>query len=45
LIFNMVSLHTAMLAPHTNAELTLDDIWSLVGDLIEAHGDYSPTLH
>lgn len=31
-----------MLDPHTSAELTLDEIWSLVDDLIEAHGDYIP---
>jgi alpha-galactosidase len=37
--------HAAMLDPHTAAELTLDEIWSLVDDLIEAHGDYIPPLH
>jgi len=37
--------HAAMLDPHTIAELTLDEIWSLVDDLIEAHGDYIPALH
>ncbi len=37
--------HAAMLDPHTAAELTLDDIWSLVDDLIEAHGDYIPKTH
>ena len=37
--------HAAMLDPHTAAELTLDDIWSLVDDLIEAHGDYLPKMH
>jgi len=30
--------HAAMLDPHTAAELDLDQIWSLVDDLIEAHG-------
>ena len=35
----------AMFDPHTSAELTLDEIWSLVDDLIEAHGDYIPPLH
>ncbi len=35
----------AMLDPHTAAELTLDEIWALVDDLIEAHGDYIPPLH
>ena len=34
--------HAAILDPHTAAELTLDEIWSLVDDLIEAHGDYIP---
>lgn len=37
--------HAAMLDPHTIAELTLDEIWALVDDLIEAHGDYIPPLH
>ncbi len=37
--------HAAMLDPHTAAELTLDDIWSMVDDLIEAHGDFIPPLH
>lgn len=30
----------AMLDPHTAAELSIDDIRSMVDDLIEAHGDY-----
>ena len=34
--------HAAMLDPHTAAELSLDQIWHLVDDLIEAHGDYLP---
>ena len=34
--------HAAMLDPHTAAELNLDQIWSLVDDLIEAHGDWLP---
>ena len=34
--------HAAMLDPHTAAELDLDQIWSLVDDLIEAHGDWLP---
>lgn len=34
--------HAAMLDPHTSAELSLDQIWNLVDDLIEAHGDYLP---
>lgn len=37
--------HAAMLDPHTSAELTLDQIWSLVDDLIEAHGDWLPAYH
>ncbi|HEU0293690.1 MAG TPA: alpha-glucosidase/alpha-galactosidase [Anaerolineales bacterium] len=34
--------HAAMLDPHTAAELSLDQIWSLVDELIEAHGDMMP---
>ena len=34
--------HAAMLDPHTAAELDLDQIWSLVDDLIAAHGAYIP---
>lgn len=34
--------HAAMLDPHTGAELDLDQIWSLVDDLITAHGDWLP---
>lgn len=34
--------HAAMLDPHTAAELSLDQIWSLVDDLFEAHGDMIP---
>jgi alpha-galactosidase len=34
--------HAAMLDPHTAAELDLDQIWSLVDDLIAAHGDWIP---
>jgi alpha-galactosidase len=34
--------HAAMLDPHTAAELSLDQIWSLVDELIEAHGDMLP---
>lgn len=36
--------HAAMLDPHTAAELDLDQIWHLVDDLIEAHGDWLPAL-
>jgi alpha-galactosidase len=35
--------HAAMLDPHTAAELSLDQIWELVDELIEAHGDWLPT--
>ncbi len=34
--------HAAMMDPHTAAELSLDQIWSLVDELIEAHGDWLP---
>jgi alpha-galactosidase len=34
--------HAAMLDPHTAAELSLDQIWSLVDELTEAHGDMMP---
>ena len=34
--------YAAMLDPHTAAELDLDQIYSLVDDLIEAHGDWLP---
>ena len=34
--------HAAMLDPHTAAELDLTQIWNLVDDLIEAHGDWLP---
>ncbi|MFN8373607.1 MAG: alpha-glucosidase/alpha-galactosidase [Anaerolineae bacterium] len=37
--------HAAMLDPHTGAELSLDQIWALVDDLIEAHGDWLPKYH
>jgi alpha-galactosidase len=37
--------HAAMLDPHTAAELDLDQIWHLVDDLIEAHGDQLPTYN
>jgi alpha-galactosidase len=34
--------HAAMLDPHTAAELDLDQIWSMVDELIDAHGEYIP---
>ncbi|MBX3493192.1 MAG: alpha-glucosidase/alpha-galactosidase [Parvibaculum sp.] len=37
--------HAAMLDPHTAAELSLDQIWGLVDDLIDAHGDWLPRFH
>ena len=37
--------HAAMLDPHAAAELDLDQIWNLVDDLIEAHGDWLPEYH
>lgn len=36
--------HAAMLDPHTSAELSLDQIWSMVDELIEAHGDLLPAF-
>ena len=37
--------HAAMLDPHTAAELDLDQIWSMVDELIDAHGDWLPEFH
>lgn len=34
--------HAALLDPHTSAELDMNQIVSLVDDLIEAHGDWLP---
>lgn len=36
--------HAAMLDPHTSAELTVDEIYSLVDDLFKAHGDWIPPM-
>ena len=36
--------HAAMLDPHTAAELTLDQIWALVDELLAAHGAAIPEL-
>jgi alpha-galactosidase len=33
-----------MLDPHTAAELSMDEIASLVDDLLAAHGDWIPEL-
>jgi alpha-galactosidase len=35
--------HAAMLDPHTAAELDLDQIWSMVDELLAAHGELIPT--
>lgn len=35
----------AMLDPHASAELTMDEICSMVDDLIEAHGNWLPKFH
>ena len=37
--------HAAMFDPHTAAELDLDQIWNMVDELIEAHGDWLPAYH
>ena len=37
--------HAAMLDPHTAAELDLDQIWSLVDDLLEAHRGWLPEYY
>jgi len=34
--------HAALMDPHTAAELDPDQVWALVNDLIEAHGDLMP---
>lgn len=36
--------HAAMLDPHTAAELSLDQIWALVDEMIDAHKDYLPAF-
>ncbi|MGC9400174.1 MAG: alpha-glucosidase/alpha-galactosidase [Anaerolineae bacterium] len=36
--------HAAMLDPHTAAELTIDEIWSLVDELLEAHSAWLPAF-
>jgi alpha-galactosidase len=35
--------HAALLDPHTAAELDLDQIWALVDELIDAHGNWLPS--
>jgi len=37
--------HAAMLDPHTAAELDPEQIWAMVDELIEAHGDWLPQYH
>ncbi len=37
--------HAAMMDPHTCAELTLDEIYAMVDELLAAHGSYIPALH
>jgi alpha-galactosidase len=37
--------YAAMLDPHTAAELDLDQIYALVDDLIEAHGEWLPEFN
>lgn len=37
--------HAAMLDPHTAAECDLDQIWAMVDELIDAHGDWLPEFH
>ena len=37
--------HSAMLDPHTAAELSLEEIHALVDALLEAHGDWIPPLN
>lgn len=35
----------AMLDPHTGSELSIDDIFAMVDELLEAHKDWLPTYH
>ena len=37
--------YAAMMDPHTGSELSIDEIRSLVDELIEAHGDWLPKYH
>ena len=37
--------HAAMLDPHTAAELSLDQIWHMVDDLLEAHEGWIPKFN
>ena len=38
----MSDYDASMRRTYIGAELTLDQIWSLVDEMIEAHGDYLP---
>ena len=37
--------HAAMLDPLTGANLSIDEIYSMVDKLIDAHGSYLPKYH
>jgi alpha-galactosidase len=37
--------HAAMLDPHTGTELDLDQIWSMVDEMIKAHSEWLPDYH
>lgn len=43
--FSYYIYQAAMLDPHAGSELTIDEIRSLVDDLIQAHGDWLPEYH
>jgi alpha-galactosidase len=34
--------HAVMMDPHAGSELSLDQIWAMVDEMIEAHGDLLP---
>ena len=37
--------HAAMLDPHTASELSIDDIWKMTDEMIDAHGNMIPELN
>ena len=37
--------HAAMLDPHNASDLSLDEIWAMVDELLEAHADMLPEYH
>ena len=37
--------HAAMMDPHTAAELSIDEIWKLTDEMLEAHGEMIPKLN